>query len=288
MAASITFNGKDLIHKIDILKQRELPFIASLTLNGRNRKDVSLASEVQLDLIDHMESTFEDVGRETRKFIVRRSKASVIRSSGSDYTEIKHKDEEFGIKGTPPSKYLLPQIIGGPVTRTRFQKSMAERTSKISSSHYMLPVLPNKNVGYWGRLPRGEYSRALWGVRAMEQFRGTNQYIGKTNYRTADSYIHVPFGIGKTGKFDTKGAKKQADFIRHQNKGAGLPFNRSLPPAGIYKVTKRKGLIQVFKQLERLPTYKAGHYKFKQTSEQSVKKNAQRIFDLKVKEVLGT
>ena len=102
------------------------------------------------------------------------------------------------------------------------------------------------------------------------------------------SYIHVPFGIGKTGKFDTKGAKKQADFIRHQNKGAGLPFNRSLPPAGIYKVTKRKGLIQVFKQLERLPTYKAGHYKFKQTSEQSVKKNAQRIFDLKVKEVLGS
>ena len=59
MAASITFNGKELTHKIDILQQRQLPFIASLTLNGRNRKDVSLASEVQLGLIDHIESTFE-------------------------------------------------------------------------------------------------------------------------------------------------------------------------------------------------------------------------------------
>ena len=285
MAASITFNGKDLIHKIDILKQRELPFIASLTLNGRNRKDVSLASEVQHDLIDHMESTFEDVGRETSKFIVRRSKASVIRSKGSDFTEIKHKDQ--APKGTPPSEYLLPQIIGGPVKRTAFQKSMAERTGKISASHYMLPVLPNKNVGYWGRLPKGEYVRALWGVRAMEKFRGTDKFIGKTNYRTVDSYIHVPIGIGKTGKFDTKGAKKQADFIRHLNKKAGESFTRSLPPAGIYKVTRGKGLVQVFKQLERLPTYSAGHYKFRKTSKQSVEKNVQRIFNMKVKEVLG-
>ena len=285
MAASITFNGKELTHKIDILQQRQIPFIASLTLNGRNRKDVSLASEVQLGLIDHMESTFEGIGRETTKFIVRRSKASIIRSKGSDFTEIKHKDE--APKGTPPSKYLRPQIVGGPVERTRFQKSLAERTNKMPRGHYMMPLYGN-GAGYWGRLPKGEYSRALWGIRAMEQFRGTNQYIGKTNYRSADSYIHVPFGIGKSGQFDTKGAKKQADFIRSLNKKSGQSFTRSLPPAGIYKVTKGKGLIPVFKQLERLPTYNPGHYKFKQTSNQSVKKNAQRIFDLKVKEVLGS
>ena len=286
MAASITFNGKELTHKIDILQQRQLPFIASLTLNGRNRKDVSLASEVQLGLIDHMESTFEDVGRETRKFIVRRSKASIIRSKGSDFTEIKHKDEEFGIKGTPPSKYLRPQIVGGPVERTRFQKSLSERTGKMPRRHYMMPLYGN-GAGYWGRLPKGEYSRALWGIRAMEQFRGTNQYIGKTNYRTADSYIHVPFGIGKSGQFDTKGAKKQADFIRSLNKKSGASFTQSLPPAGIYKVNKG-GLKPVFKQLERLPTYSANHYKFRQTSKNAVSKNYERIFRMKVKEVLGS
>ena len=283
MAASITFNGKDLIHKIDILQQRQLPFIASLTLNGRNRKDVSLASEVQHDLIDHMESTFEDVGRETSKFIVRRSKASVIRAKGSDFTQIKHKDE--APKGTPPSEYLLPQIIGGPVKRTRFQKSLAERTNKIPRTHFMMPLYGN-GAGYWGRLPKGEYSRALWGIRAMEQFRGTDRFIGKTNYRTADSYIHVPFGIGKSGQFDTKGAKKQADFIRHLNKKSGESFTRSLPPAGIYKVN-RGGLKPVFKQLERLPIYKPNHYKFRQTSKNAVSKNYERIFRMKVKEVLG-
>ena len=284
MAASISFNGKDLIHKIDILQQRQLPFIASLTLNGRNRKDVSLASEVQHDLIDHMESTFEDVGRETSKFIVRRSKASVIRAKGSDFTQIKHKDE--APKGTPPSEYLLPQIIGGPVKRTRFQKSLAERTGKMPRTHFMMPLYGN-GAGYWGRLPKGEYSRALWGIRAMEQFRGTDKFIGKTNYRTADSYIHVPFGIGKSGQFDTKGAKKQADFIRHLNKKSGESFTRSLPPAGIYKVN-RGGLKPVFKQLERLPIYKLNHYKFRQTSKNAVSKNYERIFRMKVKEVLGS
>jgi len=284
MAASISFNGKDLIHKIDILQQRQLPFIASLTLNGRNRKDVSLASEVQHDLIDHMESTFEDVGRETSKFIVRRSKASVIRAKGSDFTQIKHKDE--APKGTPPSEYLLPQIIGGPVKRTRFQKSLAERTNKIPRTHFMMPLYGN-GAGYWGRLPKGEYSRALWGIRAMEQFRGTDRFIGKTNYRTADSYIHVPFGIGKSGQFDTKGAKKQADFIRHLNKKSGESFTRSLPPAGIYKVN-RGGLKPVFKQLERLPIYKPNHYKFRQTSKNAVSKNYERIFRMKVREVLGS
>ena len=284
MAASISFNGKDLIHKIDILQQRQLPFIASLTLNGRNRKDVSLASEVQHDLIDHMESTFEDVGRETSKFIVRRSKASVIRAKGSDFTQIKHKDE--APKGTPPSEYLLPQIIGGPVKRTRFQKSLAERTGKMPRTHFMMPLYGN-GAGYWGRLPKGEYSRALWGIRAMEQFRGTDKFIGKTNYRTADSYIHVPFGIGKSGQFDTKGAKKQADFIRHLNKKSGESFTRSLPPAGIYKVN-RGGLTPVFKQLERLPIYKPNHYKFRQTSKNAVSKNYERIFRMKVREVLGS
>ena len=284
MAASISFNGKDLIHKIDILQQRQLPFIASLTLNGRNSKDVSLASEVQHDLIDHMESTFEDVGRETSKFIVRRSKASVIRAKGSDFTQIKHKDE--APKGTPPSEYLLPQIIGGPVKRTRFQKSLAERTNKMPRTHFMMPLYGN-GAGYWGRLPKGEYSRALWGIRAMEQFRGTDKFIGKTNYRTADSYIHVPFGIGKSGQFDTKGAKKQADFIRHLNKKSGESFTRSLPPAGIYKVN-RGGLKPVFKQLERLPIYKLNHYKFRQTSKNAVSKNYERIFRMKVKEVLGS
>ena len=135
--------------------------------------------------------------------------------------------------------------------------------------------------------PKGEYSRALWGIRAMEQFRGTDKFIGKTNYRTADSYIHVPFGIGKQGQFDTKGAKKQADFIRHLNKKSGESFTRSLPAAGIYKVNKG-GLKPVFKQLERLPTYKGNHYKFKQTSQLAVSKNYERIFRMKVREVLGS
>ena len=47
MAASISFNGKDLIHKIDMLQQRQIPWITALTLSGKHKDDVSLATQVK-------------------------------------------------------------------------------------------------------------------------------------------------------------------------------------------------------------------------------------------------
>ena len=73
MTASVSFNGNKITKELDLIVQVQLPFIASLTLNGRRGRDISLASELQEDLRDHMARTFTNYGSETQKFIVLRS-----------------------------------------------------------------------------------------------------------------------------------------------------------------------------------------------------------------------
>jgi hypothetical protein len=271
--ASVEFNGHKITDKLDLLVQVQLPWIATLTLNGKRVRDVSLANQVQDDLRDHMFKTFSHVGRETTKFIVKKSTKKDLE------TIIKHKDRAD--KGTPPSEYLKPQIVGGPVKRTRFQKALAERTGRMKRDHYMLPI--KNDAPAWGVMKPGEYTRALWGIQAMESFRGTESYIGKRNYRSAGTYIQVPLNYAQHMEFDPL-VKKRGDFIKALNRKGGKGFN--LPPAGIYKV-KKNGLEQVFQELEYLPMNRAGHYMFEYKARMSVSTNFKRIFDLKVKEVIG-
>ena len=48
------------------------------------------------------------------------------------------------------------------------------------------------------------------------------------------------------------------------------------------------GLTQIFKELDRVPTINGQTYLFEETASTSVINNAQRIFDMKVREVLGS
>ena len=272
-SSAITFNGQAITDKLDIFIKAELPWIATLTLNGRTGREPSLANQVQEDLRNHMHTQFSHVARETEKFIVDRSEKRNL------VTTIKHKDQ--APKGTPPSEYLKPQIVGGPVKRQRFQKSLAERTSRMSRSHFMMPI-KNDRPGF-GEVKGGEYQRALWGISAMEQFRGTERFIGQRNYRTAGSYIQVKYGLGKWAQFDPA-VRPEANMIRALNEKAGNGFK--LPSAGIYKVNS-KSLKQVFQELDYIPQAKRNHYRFKFVASISVNKNFERIFRQKVKEVMG-
>ena len=70
MAATVEFNGKQITDKLDLIVQVQLPWIATLTLNGKRGKDLSLANQVQEDLRKHQQNTFQNITRETTKFIV--------------------------------------------------------------------------------------------------------------------------------------------------------------------------------------------------------------------------
>ena len=274
MAATVEFNGKQITDKLDLIVQVQLPWIATLTLNGKRGKDLSLANQVQEDLRKHQQNTFQNITRETTKFIVFRSTKQNLE------TTIKHKDDTT-IKGTPPSEYLRPQIVGGPVKRQRFQRALAERSGVMKRTEFMMPIKNDKPA--FGKVKGGEYTRALWGIQVMEQFRGTERFVGKTNYRTAGSYIHVPRGLAKWAEFDPA-VKSKADMIKAHNRTGGKGF--TLPGPGIYQV-KGKGLDKRWSQLPSIPVAKANHYKFRATAYNSVNKNFERIFRQKVKEVIG-
>ena len=273
MAASVEFNGQKITDKLDLLVQVELPWIATLTLNGKRGKDQSLANQVQEDLRAHQKNTFQNIGRETTKFIVFKSTKQNLE------TTVKHKDE--APKGTPPSEYLRPQIVGGPVKRQRFQKALAERSGLMKRTEFMMPIKNDQPA--FGKIKGGEYTRALWGVQVMEQFRGTERFVGKRNYRTAGSYVHVPRGLAHWAEFDPS-VRQKANMIRALNEKGGNGFR--LPAAGIYQV-KSNGLDKRWAQLPSIPQAKANHYRFRATATESVAKNFERIFRQKVKEVLG-
>ena len=287
MAASITFNGKELTHKIDILQQRQLPFIAALTISGRKKGDESLASQVKKDLLNEMDVEFKQVAPQT-KWLFDKPKAR----KNSLKTVIYHKDD--AAKGNSPADYLKPQIDGGRVLETRFQKRLKQK-GYINNSSYMFPLHNAPGSKVRGRLGPSVYNKALWGISAMEDLRGkisrkgVNIYDKKktSSYKTKGSFIHVPENVAK-GNLGGKGQEQYAQMIRGFAYKKGQPWH-SIPGPGIYKVNpKGKGLTQIFKQFDRVPSINVPIYDFKGTASYSVEKNVERIFRMKVREVLGS
>ena len=288
MAASITFNGKDLIHKIDILQSREIPWITALTISGKNQKDISLVSEAKKDLFLEMDKSFIQVGNFT-KIIIDKPRAT----KKSLNTTIFHIEEYTNQKnvGQAPADYLLPQITGGLVLETRFQKRLKNK-GFLKSNAYMFPLhdqtgLAKRN----GRLSPTVYNQALWGMSAMEEFRNTNLAgkYPKKDFKTKGTFVHVPRDVAKVAASGMGGMdlKRYAQNIRALNHKKGEKWGK-IPSAGIYKVmAKGKGLKQVFRELDSVPTVDK-NYDFQRAAAISVNKNIQKIFDLKVKEVLGS
>ena len=281
MAASVEFNGQKITDKLDLLVQVELPWIASLTLSGKRKGDTSLINQVEKDLLVHQKNTFSNITSITTRFKIEGSKAKTIKSTGSSFASIRHYSDEEISKGTPPSEYLKPQIVGGPVKRQRFQRALAERSGLMKRTEFMMPIKNDQPA--FGKIKGGEYTRALWGIRVMEQFRGTDRFVGKRNYRTAGTYVYVDRGLAQWAEFDPS-VRPKANMIKALNEKGGNGFR--LPAAGIYKV-KPNGLEKRWAQLPSIPQAKANHYRFRATATESVAKNFERIFRQKVKEVLG-
>ena len=282
MAASITFNGKEVIQYIDTLQQRQIPFITALTISGRKAGDISLASQVKKDLLNEMKDSFRQLSPQT-KILFDKPKAR----KNSLKTVIYHKED--GQKGQAPADYLTPQIIGGRVLETRFQKRLKEK-GYIKNSGYMLPLHNQPFRKVRGRLAPSVYNQALWGISAMEEFRKTNlaTKYPKKDFKTKGTFVHVPANIAKSSGLGGMDVKRYAQNIRALAYKKGQPWH-SIPGPGIYKVNaKGRGLTQVFKELDRVPSIDGQTYLFDETAKASVEKNLQWIFDSKVKEVLGT
>lgn len=228
----IVFNPKDLVGKVTEIEKTLLPGVLFRSLNR------AVFRTSREELRDVAKDTFTRTNKFTRtSFLYDRP------VQRGDNLETRIYIREDAPKGNAPADYLEPQITGGPVYRTRFQRRL-ERKGIIGSfsGKYMMP-----NIVGRGRLPKGEYTRALWGIRAMEDVRVQGPMNKKRGYKTSGTYVWVPRNLADLSKGDD-GIRAHAGRIRGLNKRDP----GKLPPAGIYKVMAG-GLRQVFIDVPEIP-----------------------------------
>ena len=228
----IVFNPKDLVGKVTEIEKVILPTVLYKSLNR------AVFRTSREELRDAAKNTFtQTVPFTLNSFLYDRP----VQRGDNLESRIYIRDD--APKGNAPADYLKPQITGGPVYRTRFQRRL-ERKGIIGSfsGKYMVP-----NIVGRGRLPKGEYTRALWGIRAMEDVRVQGPMNKKRGYKTSGTYVWVPRNLADLSKGDD-GIRAHAGRIRGLNKRDP----GKLPPAGIYKVMAG-GLRQVFIDVPDVP-----------------------------------
>ena len=248
---SSSFNGQKLDRELDLIVRVQLPFLAAVTVNR-------LGAVVRQALQHEMKDSFKSLSA----FTYNSPKHRHLATKAQPYTTIYLRDQ--ATKGQPPSTYLLPQILGGMVYKTRFQERLASQLSNYNG-RYMLPLheSPAAKRNQQGRIRASQYVEALYGIKAFEDIRAS---VRPGRYRTEGSHIYVPY----------VGARKELQKI-YRAIGKGR-----LPQPGIYRV-KSGNLTQLFRQLEAVPSVQKS-FDFNYAAELAVQKNAGAIFDAAVKQ----
>jgi len=238
--SSITFNPEELIGKINELEKVLLPRAAYQALN----KSV-------FDATQRLKSEAKRRFTNPVPFTLKSFLYSKPKQIGNDQLEATVFIRDDAPKGNAPTDYLTPQISGGTVWRTRFQRRLKARGFLGGSQgQYMVPghlAVNSSNQIYKTekkKLSPGEYTKALWGISGFEDLRLSGKY-GRKNYRTAGSYVFVPDELDSMAEWSDELAAR-ASMVRSLNKG-------KIPPAGIYQVMK-SSLRQKFFMIDNVPT----------------------------------
>ena len=240
---NIRIDADALVKRMDVFTKVQMPFMASVALNRT-------ATAVRDDLRQSMRDTFTYLTPYTQNSVF-------IRASSKQKLYVDIGIKEFGVKGNAAADYLKPQVYGGQVYLTRFQKRLKRN---MGMQGYMLPLHGSDaaQLNPSGRISSGQYTAALYGIRAMEDIRGSGNY-GKYDYKTLGTYVYV--------------RPKQVVYNK----------DRRLAP-GIYRV-QGSSLTMLFKELRRPPTVPA-KWPFFQITETSAQRALPKKFDEAFREVM--
>ena len=246
--AEIKFDPKKLINEITELEKVIIPNVLYQSLNR------AVFRTSREELRDAAANTFTNKVPFTLKSFL----YDKPRQQGS-FLESRIYIRDDAPKGNAPADYLSPQIAGGSVWRTRFQRRLKARGFLGGSQgEYMMPALRQSNRR---RLPKGEYTKALWGVSAFEDLRLSGKF-GRKNYRTAGSYVFVPKDLDSMADWSDELAAR-ASMVRSLNDGM-------LPPPGIYQVMK-SSLRQKFLMTDKVPNVRK-KFDFENIAKNSIEK----------------
>lgn len=224
----VVFNAKEIVGKINDLAEVQLPRATFMALN-------KAMFETRNTFKSRSKSIFDQTVSFTRNAVLYDKPKEI-----KDGYESRVYLRDDAPKGNAPASYLRPQIEGGQVFQTRFQRRLRARGFLGGSQGaYMQPQLKN------GRLTAGAYTRALWGIQAFEDLRLSGKY-GKRNYATAGSYMFVPKNLAQLGASNISSELTTRMWNLRK-------LNGKIPAAGIYQV-RGSNLTQRFVMLDQVPT----------------------------------
>lgn len=122
--------------------------------------------------------------------------AALVRKAakGKPFAEVYIRDEAF--KGTPPVKYLIAQVEGGPRAATRFERAL-QAAGILPRGMFAVPAR-GVQLDAFGNVPRGVHTRILSALKAnrdsFQNSRGASQRGRSQRKRTG--YFALPRGEG--------------------------------------------------------------------------------------------
>lgn len=149
----VEVDARQLVRRLEALEKRHLPFALSQALN-RTAEEAQRAATSGLRVFDN------PVPLTTRSVFVKRvTKQQVVANGGA---EVFLRNEAS--KGTPPSKYLEPEVRGGPRRVKRFERAL-RFAGVMGPNEWAMPG-PGAKLDRFGNVSSGTITSVLSQMRA--------------------------------------------------------------------------------------------------------------------------
>lgn len=151
---------------------------------------------------------------------------------------------EFGVKGTPAYKYLMPNIIGGPRRKKRSENALSA-TGVLPAGSWVVQGANYPRDNY-GDITGGAYTRMLAELDSLPAASGgKKQFQKKRKEKSGQFFVFTPPG----GSFPSGIAERKGGditimlkFVRQPNYTSRYDF---------YGISERTALLEFPRQLER-------------------------------------
>lgn len=169
----VDFDLNPMVKRLDALKAVQVPFAASLAINRIAKGAKEAQQQGMRDKFD------KPVPFTLNSIYIKNSTKTNL------YAEVGIK--EFATKGNPASKYLLPQIQGGPAYATRFQKALRAK-GILAPGEYAIPTQSDYlRLNKYGNVTPGQYTEILYSLSA---FRDSSAFTFRKNAKRKRSQMY--------------------------------------------------------------------------------------------------
>ena len=210
---SVEFDLDHMIGKIDRVQYLEVPYAASVAIN---RVAVLAKDAIRAE----MPRAFDRPVPFTLNSLY-------LKVSTKTNLEAELGLRDFAPKGNPASKYLAPQIYGGPAYATRFQKSLRFK-GILAPTRYAIPTQSdNLRHNMYGNVSPGMYTEILYKLKAFRDMSAFSYGKHSKTKRQVNNIFVITEGNTKSnlypGIYDRRGIKNKEGALFYFRNTPDLP-----------------------------------------------------------------